>query len=272
MIPLGAGEIPTSGAELSERVAETLGTMIQAKQGGNPRVQCEMVSPERLDRLTIDLTEIESGAARVQKPASFTRLGSVVLQDFSLGGDPVILHGAPVRLVTQGRHLPMSWARDDLGNLWLVPSQDETEAGRPSGSMEITAEVARLETALKAVIATMAETQGARLKDLRLQMQSAGPRSLVIKVDVAAVKFMMTAKLHALAEATLDEHMNLRLSQLDIKGDGATGSMVANMLADKLAAARGREIALGDFMFAGAALEEVDIEVDDNVRLVARFG
>lgn len=272
MIPLGAGDIPVTGAELAERVATTLGTMIQAKGNARPNVDCQMTSPEMLERLTIDLTGVESGAGRLQKPASFTQLGTAVLQNFSLGGNPVILHGAPVKLTTEGRHLPMSWNRDDHGNLWLTPSRQETEAGRPSGYMELAAEVSQVEAALRSAVAAMAETQGAKLKDLRLQLQSAGPRSLVIKADVAASKFMMTAKLQAIAEAAIDDNMNLRINQLDVTGDGAAGSMVANMLEDKLAGARGRQFALGEFMFAGAALEDVHLEVDNNVKLVAKFG
>ncbi len=272
MIPLGAGDIPTNGAEAAERVAAAIGTIINASGKVRPATKCEMVSPDTITSLNIDLTGVESAATRTERPSSLTTLGPVHLENLIVGGDPVPVYGAPVTLKISGNNLPMGWARDDRGNLWLVPADKRGAQGDASGSFELAAQIVQIEQAARKVVGQLAEANGAKLKDLSIRIESAGPRSLAVRADIAAAKFMMTAKVHAIAEVSLDDEMNLNIGNLEVSGDGAAGSMVANMLADKLTAFRGRRIALGQYMFAGAALEDVKLEVNDRVRITASFG
>ncbi len=272
MIPLGAGDIPGNGDEAAERVAVAIGSIIKSSGQVRPKVDCAMASPDKIRNLAVDLTSLESAESRTERPASLTQLGAVLVEEMTVGGDPIILHGAPVMLKISGKNLPMMWARDDRGNLWLIPSDERGAEGNASGNFELAAPIAQIELAARKIIGQLAEANGAKLKDLKIRVESAGPRSLAVRADIAAAKFMMTAKVHAIAEVSLDDEMNLNIGYLEVAGDGAAGTRVANMLGDKLAAFRGRQIALGQYMFAGAALEDVRLEVDDRIRVTARFG
>ncbi len=272
MIPLGAGDIPNNSAQLAERVEAAIALLVNKSGKVRPKVECEMSSPGQVQRLTIDLTELEAAASKTERPSSLTQLGAVVLEELKVGGNPVIIYGAPVTLKISGKSLPMVWSRDDRGNLWLVPADERGAEGNASGNFELAAPIAQIEQAARKVVGELAEANGAKLKDLRISVESAGPRSLAFRADIAAAKFMMIAKVHAIAEVALDDQMNLNIGNLAVEGDGAAGTMVANMLADKLTAFRGRQIALGQYMFAGAALEDVRLEVDDRIRVTARFG
>jgi len=270
MIPVGPGEIPTSGEELSSRVSTFLSEVITS--GQMPVITGTMTSPDKIESFTLDVSGAEVGDAKLARPSGFTRLGNVVVSSLDIKGDPALVFGAPVLISTRASHLPMSWSRDDRGNLWLVPSESASGQTSPEGALELAAEITQIERAARATIATLAEQNGAKLKDFNLRIESAGPRALAARVDVAASKFMMTAKLIIIAEAMLDDEMNLRIGQLEIKGDGAAGGMVANMIADKVRGFQGRVIPLGQFMFAGAALKDVKLTTDDRLRLTANFG
>lgn len=272
MIPLGAGDIPGSGSEAAERVATAIGFLINPSGQVRPKVECDMSSPEKITTLSLDLTGVESAASRANPPTSLTKLGDVNLQSLTVGGDPIIVYGAPVTLKISGNNLPMEWSKDSRGNLWLVPADERGIEGNASGEFYLTAPIAQIEQAARKIVGQLAEANGAKLKDLQIRVESAGPRSLALRAEIAAAKFMMTAKVHAVAEMSLDNEMNLHISNLDVKGDGAAGAMVANMLADKLTAFRGKRIALGQYMFAGAAIEDVRLEVDESIRVTARFG
>lgn len=274
MIPLGPGEIPSSTQEMTSRISSALGQITGAGPQAGPTVTAELDSPSQISNLTINITQKEAAAARAEKPASLTRLGEVRLENFQVVGDPALIHGAPVNVHVAAAHIPAVWSRDDRGNLWLVPQENSgnSEGAGASGNLEIAAKASDLEAALRVVVAGLADANGAKLKDLRLRVESAGERALVLAVDVAASKFMMTAKVRALAELSLDDNMNLHIRNVDLTGDGAAGAMVANLLADKIGQWRGRRIDLGQFVFAGAALRDVKLETGQQLRLSARFG
>lgn len=272
MIPLGTGDIPATGEALSQRVSDAITTLLQSQGSTSPRIQAEMESVENITNLTVDLSGTKSAATTARKPASLTKLGDVTLGKLSVGGNPVEVHGAPVQLDISVQNLPMEWSRDDHSDLWLVPADRPSTDGETTGSMEISCAVNAIEKALHRVATDLADSNGARLKDIRLRVESAGPRSLVVGADVAASKFMMTAKVRAIAEINLDDDMNLQIRSLDVTGDGAAGNMVANLFSDKIAQWRGREIPLAQYMFAGAVLEDVHFEVTDQIKIAARFG
>jgi len=273
MIPFGPGEIPASSSEAAQRIENTIAAMIADKKGRRPEVQCELGNPGEINRLSVDISNLESAATEARKPGSFSRLGAGIMRNFAVVGHPLIIYGAPVDLQIQGQNMPVEWVRDDRGELWLMPSQNGVAGeSSPDGFAEISVPAARFEDAVRAALTAAAEANGARLKDMRLRIESAGPRSVVVAVDVAASKFMMTARLRAVADAALDQNMNLRVNNVEVTGDGAAGSMVANMIAGRLGEWRGRVIPLSQYMFAGAALRDVQIETGDTLRLRASFG
>jgi hypothetical protein len=273
MIPFGTGDIPSNGNEAAARIASAISTIVNSRTV-QPAISCEMPSPEQISNLSIDLTNIESAASRARRPASLATLGATLISSFRVIGNPVMVYGAPVSVDISGSGIPATWSRDDQGNLWLVPTDaPAANEGTPaSGTVEISARTTAVESALRSAISEIAEANGARLKDLRLRVESAGERAVVVAVDVAAAKFMMTAKVRALAEASLDDNMNLRIGHIDLTGEGTAGGMVANLLAGKVAQWRGREIPLAQYMFAGAALRDVQLHVGEDLRLGARFG
>lgn len=273
MIPFGTGDIPISPDEAARRVTDSITSLLRVSKS-QPSVSCEMSSPEQIKSLQIDLSNVDSSSARAEKPGSLLKIGNTVLQNFKVSGNPLVLYGALVQVNVNGSDIPATWSRDDSGAMWLVPSMDDNESAEKaaSGNVEISSRAAAVEAALRAAVGELAEANGARLKDLRLRLESAGPRGLLVAVDVAAVKFMMTAKVRALAEASLDDDMNLRIGNVEVSGDGAAGTMVANFLAGKAAQWRGREISLSQYMFAGAALRDVQMQVGEELRLSARFG
>lgn len=273
MIPLGAGEIPANGDEVARRISEAISRLLGTQAGRGPKVDCRMESPEVISDMRINLSGIEAAATRAERPAGLTVLGAANVEQFQVTGEPVMVYGAPVKLDINGQRIPMSWARDQSAAIWLVPS-DNPPAGiePPTGNIRISAVKAQLEQALKVVVAQLADKNGAKLKDLRLTLESAGPRAIAVGVDVAASKFMMTAKVRAIADARLDDLMNLTIGDVEVTGEGAAGQMVANMLSGTVKPWRGRQLNLGQYMFAGAALKDVQMQVGDELSLTAKFG
>lgn len=273
MIPFGTGDIPTNSTEAAQRL-ESAVRQITGAAGPTAKIDCNMASPEEITLLSIDISNLDGARGRAKKPASLTRLGEVNLQEFNVIGRPALVYGAPANVEIHGTNIPSIWSRDDHGNLWLVPSKDASsdKATPASGKVELSGRAADLEAVVRTAVAEIADANGARLKDLQLRLESSGPRSLLIAVDVVAAKFMMNAKVRALAEASLDDEMNLRIGRVDLTGEGTAGSMVANFLKPKLFAWNGRQIALGQYMFAGAALRDVQLEVGEEIRFSARFG
>jgi len=270
MIPFGPGDIPASSEQATSRLSATL-----AQLTGNRQipVTVQMEAPDRISELTIDMTNIEGAGTKLERPQGFVTLGDVFLNHLKIDGHPTRLQGAPVDFLLEANRVPFSWARDSHGNIWLAPSQTAASStGEAHGQLEISAGRTDLENAIRAAATQAAEQQGAKLKDLKLDISSPGPRAITARIDVAASKFMMTARMNVFVDVAVDDALNLKVNSVDVKGDGAAGGMVASMLEPKLAQVRGKSVNLGQFMFAGARLTRLDLTAGDKIRLSAAFG
>ncbi len=75
MIPLGAGDIPTSSDDVATRVAAAIGSIINSSGRVRPEVDCVMSSPDRIQTLSVDLTSMESAESKTERPTSLTQTG-----------------------------------------------------------------------------------------------------------------------------------------------------------------------------------------------------
>ena len=271
MIPLGQGEIPSSAEELQNRVQTALGQMIS--DGSRPAVTCAMSTPGNVEAISIDLTGTEVTDSKVSKPTGFTSLGATTLGQFALSGQPARIYGTPVNVKLQSRNMPMQWMIDDRANLWFTINHQQKESAVGfGGNLDISLETADLEKAVTAVVAELAQKNGAKLKSLQLRVTATDNSQINIQASVAASKFMMTARLQAVAHAVLAPNLDLTVRDIQLTGEDSAGAMVASMLAGKVGEFKGKTIPLGQYVFAGASIRNITIQGGDTLRVTGEFG
>lgn len=271
MIPLGPGDIPVNQSEIESRVASTLAKLIGT--GSAPAVHAHAPSPDTIHALNVDLTGVEVAATRAVRPSGLVPLGNVAVASLKLIGTPAYIHGAPAEVSAESWNIPMQWMRDDRGDLWLTinDAANDTSAAF-GGNLRASIKTSDLEKAATVFLADLAQQNGARLKDLQLRVDVQDNSRIHISANIAASKFMMTARLQALAEATLDSNLDLKLENVSLSGDGGAGSMVANMLDSKVGEWRGKTFSLGQFVFAGASVKNITLRGGNELSISGEFG
>jgi len=117
-----------------------------------------------------------------------------------------------------------------------------------------------------------AKQQGVAIQELQLSLASDGPRAVTAHVRVKAKKMMMSGVIHLRGRLSIDERLNATVSQLSCVGEGMVGNAAAAMLQKKVQEFEGRTIALTAFSLGDVALRDLQIQVDNAVRVTAAFG
>jgi hypothetical protein len=110
------------------------------------------------------------------------------------------------------------------------------------------------------------------IQELQLSLASEGPRTLAAHVRVKAKKMMMSGVVHLRGRLVIDDRLNATVSQLSCVGEGMVGNAAAGMLQRKVQELEGRTIPLTAFSLGEVALRDIQIQVDDTVRVSAAFG
>ena len=267
MFPLSGREFPQSGSELALAIEKALGE-VMVLAAGRPAVTVAGEGFPTVASIDVNLdgASIRTGALPPRPVGVGDRRTGISVGQAKLSGHPIRHQQARLELDMSGRGLVFDYDRDANGSPLLVLKSAQ------AGDVRASVLMSDLQ-ALALEAATLgAKQQGVAIQELQLSLASDGPRAVTAHVRVKAKKMMMSGVIHLRGRLSIDERLNATVSQLSCVGEGMVGNAAAAMLQKKVQEFEGRTIALTAFSLGDVALRDLQIQVDNAVRVTAAFG
>ncbi len=267
MFPLSGKSFPKSADELTSAIADALadvftladGQDVVTTAGGKfPAVKTVKVN---LDGATVSATEPPPKPLAVGK-----REAGVTVEKLDVSAQPIRYENAQLNLKVSGNGLTFDFGRDEDKRPLLVL----TDADR--GKVEAKIDKADVQALLLAAATAGAKEQGVTIQDLRVDLESDGPRSVAAAVRIKAKKLMMSGTIHVTGRLDIDDDLNATLSNLTCKGEGMVGSVAAGMIGKHIQPYDGATVSLMAFSLGDVKLRDLKITVGEAVQVTAAFG
>jgi hypothetical protein len=140
------------------------------------------------------------------------------------------------------------------------------------GQIEISISQTGLAALITALAQNQASKQGVTIDEVQLDLRPANPHSLAAQIRLRIRKLFLNASLSVTGQLDLDDHLNLKISDLNCTGDGAMASLACRILTPYLRKIEDQEIPLMLLPLGEIRLRDVRLAVDENVVITAEFG
>ncbi|WP_148239405.1 hypothetical protein [Ruania zhangjianzhongii] len=249
MLPFSPGPVPTTDAELSQRLTEGLVQLLRPRAAAGVAVSASGATAEHIDAVSIDL----SGAEIDPIPSEIPAAGGtpVTVDQVSVLADPLTAGGVRAQVRGELRRVPAAWVSDGAGILWLVPQPGGGAGGGPDGEVSVAAQIADLEAGVLAIGGPMLAERGFTLTGVQLQVEAAGTSRAEVRVRASVRRGILSATVEGRGTATVDEALVLTLTDLSVSSANRLVSMGLAMVARHLQAWEGRRIELGGYLVGG---------------------
>lgn len=267
MFPLSGREFPASGSELAAAIDKALAE-VMTLPAGRPAVTVTGEAYPAISSIEVNLdgATVRTGTLPPKPIGVGDRRPGISVEQARLSGHPIRHQQARLELDVSGRGLRLDFDRDANGSPLLVLTAAE------SGDVRASISQADLQALALEAATAAAKQQGVTIQELQLSLASEGPRTLAAHVRVKAKKMMMSGVVHLRGRLAIDDRLDATVSQLSCVGEGMVGNAAAAMLQRKVQEMEGRTIPLTALSLGEVALRDIQIQVDDTVRVSAAFG
>jgi hypothetical protein len=262
MLPLQGSSFPTTAEQL--RTALDSGVR---QLGLAPReILIEEEAFPRLRLLKVDL----SGSSVASRPPAVkpttARGGELHADVFELLAKPITIGPAPI-------HLSLS-ATNAVFREFAAENADALLALRSGeGRLELEIGHEDLRQLLLFVGREAARERGADVTDLQLSLHATSPRALEFQSEVTAKFGFIKTTLTLTGRATLDDALQLRLSDLDLKGSGMAAGLATGFIRPQLEKFQREPISLSALPLGDLRLRDVRLSTaKSQLRVEAEFG
>lgn len=186
----------------------------------------------------------------------------------------VLIHGAPVHLEAIPASLRIQAGDAILSTVEASGADGGTlltldRAGQ--GTIELSVARTALEEVLRKAGQTAAESKGAEVQTVNLEVRNESARVVAIRVHVTAKAMFFTTTITVSGRLEINDRLEARLSDLHCEGDGMIGKMVAGALRPQFEKIQSRAISLGRAV-AGLQLHDIQLTGGEDLRIHASFG
>ena len=267
MFPLAGKEFPTTSDDLASAIEDALATVftLPAKKDA-VSVEGGKFPDVKTVRLDLDGASVSAKEPPPKPVATGKRKPGISVGKLEISGKPIKYQNAGLELDVTARGLTFEFGRDKQGNPLLVLTDAE------DGKVQAKISKADLQAVLLEGATQAARQQGVSIQDLKVDLESLGPRSVAAKVRVQAKKMMMSGVLNIKGQLEVDDELNATVSGLGVVGEGVVGGMAAGFLQQKLQSFDGTKIPLMAFSLGDVTLRDLKIKVTDSVQVNAAFG
>jgi hypothetical protein len=267
VFPLAGKEFPGSSEELAEAIEEALGEVfsVPAKKGG------VSVSGGKFPELkTVKINLNDAAVSANEPPGKLKSVGKrsrgIRVEKLEVTGQPIHYENTKLNFKVAGSGLKFDFGRDRKGKPLLILTDAE------EGRVEAKISTKDIEALLLAAASAAGKEQGIAIKELALDLEQEGPRSVAAEVRVKAKKMMMSGVIRITGKLDIDEELNATVSDLACTGEGIVGGAAAGIVQNKLRPYDGTTIPLMAFSLGDVALRDLKIAVKDSVQVSAEFG
>ena len=153
------------------------------------------------------------------------------------------------------------------------PSGDKQTALKlADGEIVLQVEIGAIEQVLRQVTNQMVAEHGASVEGLVLQFRGTGPRSLRFLATIDVRKGLFSATLELVGAVEVTKQLQARVHDLDVRGKGMMGKMVASLVRPKLEPFDDQPILLDSFAPPNLTLADVQFQVTNQLQLTLLFG
>ena len=114
--------------------------------------------------------------------------------------------------------------------------------------------------------------EGIDVRKVKLGLESLSRRDLRIRARLTAQKGFVTATLEISGVFVVNDSLQGRLEDFEIRGEGVIASLVARYLRPQLESAMQQELELGIAVLGCLSLTDIEFHAADTLRIVGRFG
>ena len=216
-------------------------------------------------RINLDGARLRADAPRPSAIFGETK-EALDVENFELSAKGFRVEEIPLDLWMQADNVQLHQARDRDGKVVLVFHAAH------SGSINVSVGKMDLERLILAIAKREAEKQSVVIEDLKLSLNSTGPRAIEGTVQLRARKSFFRGIIRIAARLEVDEKLVGKVSGLTCTGEGAIGNMAAGMLRPHLQSFEGRELNLTMLPLGEISLRDIEIVASEKVEVDAQFG
>lgn len=230
-----------------------------------------------IEELIIDLTGVEVPTLNEAKGVSLTTAEvssseATRVDQATLKADALIVAGARVVIDGFVRNLPATWVETTQGTAGLAFPEPNDPANPVQGEGQASVSKAELQAAALRIGRDLAKSLGVTLEDLKLDITQVSPQQLAVAVDARVKKGFIGANAHVNASATLDDAMNVTISNLQAGSKNPVINSLLSAVKGRIERYNGKKIAINDRLPKGVRLTHAEFQIADRVIVKGRVG
>jgi hypothetical protein len=264
MFPLFSERFPANADELRQMLEQSLRQFVDTD---NDIVSVrEKTFPELCElRLNLDGARLQSSAPRPSGVSGETTPAFRV-EHFELSASGISVEEAPIDLLVHATNLQLHQGCGRDGKVVLVIKEADT------GQIDLSATKPDLEKLILTIVKREATKQGVAIEDLKLSLNSGGPRAIEGIIQLRARKSFFRGVIRVAARLEVDEKLVATLSNLSCTGEGTVGAMASNLLRQQLQRLDGHQLNLAALPLGEIALRDIEITIGEKLGITAQFG
>ncbi|MFC8923382.1 hypothetical protein [Cellulosimicrobium sp. NPDC057127] len=281
LLPLGRAPRPTTGAELAVRVHQAVRDEVgdRAAHLDRLRVEAALDGPD-VASLAVDasgvVAAVRSGVPAASRepwrPEQPRSSEPATLRSLRVDAHPVVVEDVPVDVTAEAEGLRFAWVETSDARLGIAFVEPD-EAHPVSGHVRVAVPQGALVATARRLLTEELATRGVALSSLDVEITSAGPRSVAVRAFGRVRKGILSASVHAVLAADVDDRSVLRVRELDLSSRNPAVAALLVAARGHVDALRGRTFDLTADLPPGLRLADLRLDVDPRgtVAASARF-
>ncbi|MEQ1858702.1 MAG: hypothetical protein ABMA13_02060 [Chthoniobacteraceae bacterium] len=128
-----------------------------------------------------------------------------------------------------------------------------------------------LQSALHAIVSSLAAERGLAVKETRLTLSAVSSRALEFKVECDVKAMIVSTTLVVLGCAEIDDDLRATVTDLSIEEGGMLASLASAAIEPQLAKFRGRSFQVADLKIPGLRVCDVRLTAGERVRFTVQL-
>jgi hypothetical protein len=206
---------------------------------------------------------LQTGQSRSNGESQGRRL-SLGFDQLEVAASPFHCLDAPVHLKLQASDVQLTTREHKSGRSFSIDLND--------GRLSIEIDRNDLERLVLKVADETLRSEGINVAAVKLDFETLGTRVLKIQSRLTAKKGFVTAMLEARGLLTVNESLQARLEDFQLRGEGVIAKLVAGYLRPRLETILRQDLALGISVLGCLSLTDIEFHASETLRIIGRFG
>jgi hypothetical protein len=125
-----------------------------------------------------------------------------------------------------------------------------------------------LEATIHSIISAVAAERGVAVKESKLELSAPTARLLEFRLALAVKAMIVSTEVAAKGQAEIGSDLAVRITSIEVEGEGMIANMARGALEPQLAKVRGRAFPIAELKIPGLRVSDVAVAVADDVELL----